>query len=103
MVKISIAKSAKIDIRNIYDYVLQQSYQNAELLTQAIFQAIDSLYKFPERGQIVKEIQNPLFREIRLYRYRIIYRCRENEVEILTVHHSARLLINNPYSKDFFQ
>lgn len=67
MVKISIAKTAKIDIKDIYDYVLLQSYQNAELLRAALFQAIDSLYKFPERGQIVKEIQNPLFREIRLY------------------------------------
>jgi toxin ParE1/3/4 len=103
MVKIRIAKTATIDIRNIYDYVLQQSYQNAELLKQAIFQAVDSLYKFPERGQIVKEIQNPLSREIRLYKYRIIYKCSENEVVILTVHHSARLLINNPHFKDLFQ
>jgi plasmid stabilization system protein ParE len=95
MVKIRIAKTAEIDIKNIYKYVLKQSYQNAELLRESIFDAIDSLRQFPERGHVVTELQNPLFREIKVFKFRIIYRCQGEDVIILTILHSSRLLINS--------
>ncbi|NTS39919.1 hypothetical protein HRG84_03300 [Flavisolibacter sp. BT320] len=48
----------------------------------------------------MKEITSQQLREIRLYHYRIIYRCLADNVQVITVHHSARLLLNNPHLGD---
>jgi toxin ParE1/3/4 len=100
MVEVQITASAILDIKSLVDYVYDYSVQNAEKLYKEIIAKIRSLEQFPERGNIVKELQNPQFREIRLYHLRIIYRHIENTVQVLTVHHSARLLTNNPNLKD---
>lgn len=99
MVEVEITESAQHDIKNIIDYVFSDSVQNSEKLLQQIIEKIRSLKQFPEKGQIVKEIRDPQIRELNLHHLRIIYRCTD-KVEILTVHHSARLLINNPSFKD---
>ncbi len=55
--------------------------------------AVDRLERFPLSGSIVPELRREEFREILLKKYRIIYRVRSEErVEIVTVHHGARLL-----------
>ena len=64
-----------------------------------IFQKIASLQTFPERGQRVRELVRQDIREIKLFHYRIIYKL-NRKVSILTVHHAARLLLNNPNLKD---
>ncbi len=45
---------------------------------------------------MVPEFQDPKLREIIHQPYRIVYRLLENEVHILTVHHSARILRLEP-------
>ncbi len=103
MVKIKIAGTAKKDIKAIYEYVSSQSLQNAELLVQALYDKIDILYRFPEIGQIVKEIDSPSFRELKLFRFRIIYRYADNNIVVLTIHHSSRMLLNNPHLRNLFE
>ena|SRR5579875_1228468 len=100
MVEVKVTQSALQDIKSIVDYVYSHSVQNAEKLYKEIIVKIKSLERFPEKGSFVKELKNPQFRELKLYHLRIIYRCTENKVEVITVHHSARLLINNPHFKD---
>ncbi|MES4785391.1 MAG: type II toxin-antitoxin system RelE/ParE family toxin [Nitrospiraceae bacterium] len=46
----------------------------------------------PESGRIVPETNDPNFREVILGNYRLIYRLRSGDVQILTVHHGARKL-----------
>lgn len=94
--------SAQADIKAIIDFIYQQSVQNAESLYHDILDKIFSLHKFPERGQHLKEIQSQDIREIRLHKLRIIYRILPNKVQVLTIHHSSRLLSNNPNFKDLF-
>jgi mRNA-degrading endonuclease RelE of RelBE toxin-antitoxin system len=49
---------------------------------------------------MVRETAREDLREIKLFHYRIIYKLDE-KVRILTIHHAARLLTNNPNPKDF--
>lgn len=104
MVQIKITSKAKKDIAGIYEYILQDSYKNAELVAASIIKKIDSLKKQPDFGKIVKEFGNPTIRELKLFKYRIIYRLKTVQlVEIITIQHSSRLLNNNPHLKDFFE
>jgi toxin ParE1/3/4 len=103
MVEIEIMPSARQDIRDIIDYVFNRSVQNAEKLYSEILYKISSLHQYPERGQLVKEVNSPEIREIRVYHFRIIYRVLPNKVQVLTIHHSSRLLSNSPHFKDLFE
>jgi plasmid stabilization system protein ParE len=104
MVQIKITVLAKKDISGIYDYILQDSYQNAELVAESIIKKIDTLQRQPDFGKIVKEFNNPIIRELKLFKYRIIYRIKTPDlVEIITIQHSSRLLNNNPHLKDLFE
>lgn len=90
----------KKDIAGIYKYILKGSYQNAEL----IIRKIETLERQPDFGKIVKEFNNPLLRELKLFKYRIIYRIKTTSLaEVITIQHSSRLLSNNPHLKDFFE
>ena len=104
MVQIKITSKAKNDIKGIYDYILQDSYQNAELVAESIIRKIETLRRQPDFGKIVKELNNPAIRELKLFKYRIIYRVKTaSHVEVITIQHSSRLLNNNPNLKDFFE
>jgi plasmid stabilization system protein ParE len=104
VVQIEITPKAKKDIAGIYEYILLDSYQNAELVAESIIKKIETLKRQPDFGKIVKEFNNPLIRELKLFKYRIIYRLKNPQlVEIITIQHSARLLNNNPHLKDFFE
>jgi len=64
MVKIKISRQAQKDIRQIYDFVSEDSLQNAQMLVEKFIIKIDSLSAFPERGKVVKELFNPAIREV---------------------------------------
>jgi plasmid stabilization system protein ParE len=54
---------------------------------------VDILIVHPEAGTIVPEFEDELIRELIEGSYRIIYRIRSREeIGIVRVHHSARLL-----------
>ena len=104
MVQIKITSKAKKDITGIYNYILQDSYQNAELVAESIIKKIETLKRQPDFRKIVKEFNNPIIRELKLFKYRIIYRIKTPTlVEIITIQHSSRLLNNNPHLKDLFE
>ena len=78
MAEIIWAKSARNDLKSIYDYIAE-----------------DSENKNTAAGKIVPEFGDKTIREIKEGNYRIIYQIRSSDkVDILRVHHSARLLTN---------
>ena len=104
MVQIKITNQAKNDIKAIYKHIKKDSSQNAEMVAEAIIRKIDSLSLQPDFGKIVKEFNSPKIRELKLFKYRIIYRIKTVfSVEIITIHHSSRLLNNNPHINDLFE
>jgi toxin ParE1/3/4 len=103
MAKLQVTKGARQDLKDIFNYVVKQSFQNAEKLVADVEKEIQVLISYPEIGQVVKELKNPLYREIKLYKYRIIYHFENEVVSIISFHHSARLLSNNHHVKDLFE
>jgi toxin ParE1/3/4 len=91
MAQVRWTPQAADDLDAIAEFIARDSPHFAGLFVADILQAVDQLVDFPESGRIVPEIGDRNIREVILGSYRIIYRRRE-AVEVLTVHHGARLL-----------
>lgn len=78
------------DLENIAEYYAKEFPQYSERLTEEIFKKTRLLEQFPQLGRVVPELQIDSIREIIYRSYRIIYWVEEDNVEILTIFHSAR-------------
>ncbi len=80
------------DVEAIHRYVARDSVRYADLLVERIVEAIERVGAFPLSGRVVPEIGDEAIREVVHGNYRIVYRIRDEAVEVLTVFHAARLL-----------
>ncbi len=81
------------DLENIFEYISKDSIKYARIQVIRIRDRVKILKKHPKSGRIVPEIGDESFRELITGSFRIIYRVKTNNlVEIITIHHSARLL-----------
>ena len=78
------------DLEAICLFIARDAPPVAAVFAQRAFDAADRLAKFPRSGRTVPELSNPDFRETILGNYRLIYRIRSGDVQILTVHPAAR-------------
>lgn len=81
---------AKRDLKQIYDYIAQDSKYYAKNVVQNIVEKSKKLEPFPKAGRIVPEINDSTIREIFVYSYRLIYEVKSNRVEILAIIHGGR-------------
>lgn len=77
------------DLINIAEFISKDSPKYSVIQIKRIRERIKILKEQPFVGRIVPETQNDSVRELILGNYRIISEAR---IDILTVHHSARLL-----------
>ncbi|MBT7913941.1 type II toxin-antitoxin system RelE/ParE family toxin, partial [Candidatus Bathyarchaeota archaeon] len=80
------------DVEAICLFIARDAPRVASVFADRAFLATDRLVEHPRLGRVVPETQDSSVREISVYSYRIIYRIRRDEVQVLTVHHGARLL-----------
>ncbi len=92
MAQVRWTPQAADDLDAIAEFIARDSPHYAGLFVADVLQVVDRLADFPESGRIVPEIGEKSIREVILGSYRIIYRRRSEVVEVLTVHHGARLL-----------
>ncbi len=92
MAQVRWTPQAADDLDAIAEFIARDSPHFAALFVADILQTVDRMADFPESGRMVPEIGKKSIREIILGSYRIIYRLRREAVEVLTVHHGARLL-----------
>lgn len=93
MVQIVWASQSIDDINSIAEYIAKDSAKYAELQVFEFFEAVKCLKDFPKTGRIVPEVNDKNLREIIVGFYRIIYLIKtRNQIVILTVYHSMRLL-----------
>ena len=93
MTRVIWTRQAVEDVEAIKAYVARDSVRYAALLTEQIVAAVDRLESFPESGRVVPEIGDRLLREVIFGAYRIVYRIQPEAVEVVAVHHAARLLL----------
>ena len=92
MAEVRWTPQAADDLESITEFISQDSPHYARLFATDVVEAVEQVANFPNLGRIVPERNDPLIREILLGSYRIVYRLRAELVELLTIHHGARLL-----------
>jgi len=92
----AIVKWTDFAVDNLVDigeYIGKDSIKYAKIVVKYLFTSTDILKRHPYIGKMVPEFNNPIIRELVRGSYRIIYRIvDEKQIDIITVHHSARLL-----------
>ncbi|MBT4875918.1 MAG: type II toxin-antitoxin system RelE/ParE family toxin [Desulfobacula sp.] len=91
--KVIWASIAEKDLKNIIEYIAEESPQNALKILTKIRQNASGLYTLPERGRIVSELKDQgilLYRELIIAPWRLIYRISGQEIFVLSVIDSRR-------------
>lgn len=81
---------AKLDLKEIHDYIARDSKYYAQKVSQDIVDKSEKLKYFPQIGRVVPEINDPNIRELFIYSYRLIYEVISDGVQILALIHSKR-------------
>jgi plasmid stabilization system protein ParE len=97
MVKVRWTDFAIDNLVVIGDFIEQDSFFYAQRVVNYLFDSVNILENHPRAGRIVTEFNDRTIRELIRGNYRIVYKIvSEQDIDILTVHHSARLLHNLP-------
>jgi len=72
------------------DYIAEDSPENAYRFIERLFDAAEPLADQPKMGRHVPEAERQDMRELLYKDYRIIYRIKPEQVDILTVIHGSR-------------
>ncbi len=90
--KIKWSPRAAANFEDICNYIGRDSEHYAALFAKKVNAIIKAIPQFPKVGRIVPEFRDENLRE-RIYgNYRIVYRLKEELVEIVTICHAAKLL-----------
>ena len=84
---------AENDLKNIVEYIADDSPTNALRIFKRIKQKASNRYTFPERGRVVPELRDQgilQYRESVISPWRILYRISEKSVFVLSVLDSRR-------------
>jgi len=85
------------DIDSIANFIAKDSEHFASIQVEKFFIRSEILENYSNTGGTVAEFGDANIRELIEGCYRIIYRVlNESRIDILAVHHSNRLLSNNP-------
>ena len=87
------------NLRMIFEYISADSPQNAQQVLIALSERPRVLAQFPLIGSQTPELSDKNIRELLQYSYRIIYKVKPDEVEILTVIHCKQSFRQSFYKK----
>jgi plasmid stabilization system protein ParE len=90
--KIMWTKEGLDRLRDIKRYIAQNNPDRATLFIQKIIDRTEILINNPQIDRIVPEIARPDIRELIFKNYRIVYRTKNDSIEILTVFEGHMLL-----------
>ena len=99
--KVIWTKEALERLSDIEEFIAQNNPQRAEKFINLLIEQGESISQNPKIGRIVPEISNPNLRELITKKYRIVYRIKSNQIEILTVFEGHRLLRIDEIEIDF--
>lgn len=93
MVKIVWTELSIQDLKEVFDYIVDDSIRYATITSNRIYNRVQPIADNPYMGRMVPEFNEKMIRELIEGNYRIIYRIKsDTQVDILRVYHVARLL-----------
>ena len=93
MVKLVWTQLSTEDLKDIFDYIAEDSTRYASITINKIYKRAQAIIDDPYIGRIVPEINERGIREVLSGNYRIVYKViNEFQIDVLRVYHSARLL-----------
>jgi len=90
MARLIWSPRARQDLIDICDFIARDSRQRAAELSDRLVELIEHLPEQPYAGSIVPEYERSDLRERFLFKYRVLYLIRENDVEVVRILHGAR-------------
>lgn len=96
MARLNWAPQAVQDLEDICEYIARSSEHYARTIAQGVRKLARSIPKQPRLGAMVPDYEQDDIRERLFHNYRIIYRIRDDVIEIVRIIHGARLLPRTP-------
>jgi len=92
--KVKTTRIAENDLFDIWEYISKDSLQNATDFLKELEDHISTLKKFPNRCPVIPEsdILGIEYRHLIIGNYRVIFKVVNNDVFIMRILHSSRLL-----------
>jgi len=91
-VRVHWTNTAIDHLLSIYEYVAHDSDVYANRLMDRLTRRSQQVGTFPRSGRQVPEYEAPDVREVIEGSYRVIYRIKEEQIDVLAVMHSAQQL-----------
>jgi toxin ParE1/3/4 len=91
-VRVHWTNNAVNHLANIYEYIALNSPTYAKKMVDRITRRSEQIARHPHSGRMVPEYQAEDIRELIEKPYRIIYRVKPGQIDVLAVIHSARLM-----------
>jgi toxin ParE1/3/4 len=79
-------------LHQIFDYISQDSVQEARKFNTLIFKSVEKIGFFPKMGRVVPERNQEEIREILVKKYRVIYKIKADLIGIMTIIQGSKLL-----------
>lgn len=92
MAKIVWSNYALADLNEIAEFIALDSPRYAQITVEKLYHKVEILKTHPKIGRIVPELERETVRELIEGNYRIIYEISSDQISVLTVHHSSRVL-----------
>lgn len=91
--RVNWSPRALTDVEEIAHFIEKDSLFYAQAVVTKIVRSTAKLADFPLAGRIVPEFNQPDFRELFVYSYRVIYRVKNETVTVVAIIHGKRLLL----------
>jgi len=83
---------AASNLEGICNYIARDSKHYASLFAKKVFAIVENIPEFPKSGRIVPEYGDENLREKIYQNYRIVYRLKDDSIEIVAICHGAKQL-----------
>lgn len=100
MAQVRWTRDALSDLGDIHRFIARDAPAAAAATIVQVLASAERLRAFPRSGRVVPEFEDEALREIITGNYRIIYRLRGEEVQIIRIRHGARLLEESDFQED---
>lgn len=93
MVKLVWTELSREDLKEIFDYIAEDSKRYASITVNKIYNRAQDIIDNRYAGRIVPELSTKEIREVFMGNYRIVYKIvSDHRVDIIRIYHSARSL-----------